>query len=459
MGYIAKKSIAILLLTTILLGSAPKPVEAAIDYDPFNTIVNTITKAASVAIEFAITNFNIKENVLDGIAWALAKTAVQQATKSIVRWINSGFQGSPSFIQNPEAFFLDVADRVAGDFIYGSDLDFLCSPIQFNVRVALATKQFQDFEPICRLTDVISNVQGFYEGNFQAGGWPAWFQAVNSSTDLPAGALVAANAEMTLRIQRKTGIEEHKLDWGSGFFSWEECYEEEGTEYCETLTPGHVIAETLNFHLTTGERSLIEADEINEIISALFAQLGQQVITGMGGLFGTSRSYGGRSSYLDQLEEDSATRDETFDSTDDIIASSVSATQDYGDLQLEAIAAINNHEVFITDTYQVASSCQGIPKDLPQTFVTKRQRAEETLLTAREQEAELQDIQFRYNGTESDQELFDIVKEFQELRKEGSVRTDAQNVEEEFAVEQLLQEIQNNRIEINARVDQCFNTF
>jgi hypothetical protein len=68
----------------------------------------------------------------------------------------------------------------------------------------------------------------------------------------------------------------------------------EGTsgEKCTISTPGQVISEALTFQLSTGPRSLIEADEINEIIGALLNQLTLKAVEGINGLLGLSGGTG-----------------------------------------------------------------------------------------------------------------------------------------------------------------------
>ena len=93
---------------------------------------------------------------------------MQDITDETVNWVNSGFQGSPAFVQNPEQFFQNIGDNVAGNFIagLGSPLAALCSPIALNVRLALALNQAGSSggsgssNPYsCTLSSIINNVQ------------------------------------------------------------------------------------------------------------------------------------------------------------------------------------------------------------------------------------------------------------------------------------------------------------
>jgi len=76
-----------------------------------------------------------------------------------------------------------------------------------------------------------------------------------------------------------------------------------GYQSCETKTPGSVIAASLNKELGTGSDSLVTADEIDEIVGALFSQLINTVLTG--GLSSASQPRSGEAqSFIDQLATD-----------------------------------------------------------------------------------------------------------------------------------------------------------
>ena len=76
-----------------------------------------------------------KEMGLDTVGWMLADRTIKRMTASTVKWINSGFRGSPAYVTDPQAYFLDIGDKVAGEFIENSGLDFLCSPIKAKIKI------------------------------------------------------------------------------------------------------------------------------------------------------------------------------------------------------------------------------------------------------------------------------------------------------------------------------------
>lgn len=238
----------------------------------------------------------------DGIAYTIANTMISKMTDSIVNWINSGFNGSPSFVGDPGQFFLDTGDRIAGQFIHQLELDdFLCSPFK-GIKIAIAINYSKRFEEDikCKLSDVINNVENygkFVNGDFGGqGGWDTWFSITQNQQNNPYGTYVKSKIELDSRIANALGIEQSKLNWGSGFLSSQDCLESDVTthaciKYGPVKTPGSIIENQLNVALGSGQHRLEAADEINEIIGALLNQLVQTVFTQ--GLASSGSQHGG----------------------------------------------------------------------------------------------------------------------------------------------------------------------
>lgn len=272
---------------------------------------NLVSAGADKISAFAESKLGIKEFALDGIAFDLINIAIEEIAASIIRWINSGFQGSPAFVTDLQALLINIADGVAGDFIYSSNLDFICSPFELNVRLALELQYTQGrglgYQPQCRLSEVINNIEGFFAGDFLAGGWDGFIQLNAVPGNNPYGAFLGASHEMEIAIRNAEGRGLRMLDFGQGFLSYERCLTTAtGERECSISTPGQVIEERLNASLGLSENRLMVADEINEIIGALFAQLARQAIAGVGGLLGlTQPAYAGGRSFIARLQNDS----------------------------------------------------------------------------------------------------------------------------------------------------------
>ncbi len=292
--------------------------QRALQQQRIAAVQGTITAAETGATALATGNLFTKENLLDGIAWAVAKQMVSNITRSLINWINSGFQGSPAFVTDFKQMLLDALDQVAGEYIrsLGGLGEFICSPFQLDVQGALAINYASarsgnptgPDENMCTLTGIGSNIENFLSGT--AENWGQWFQVTSNPQNLPYGAYLAAEASLNVRLKNEAGQEIEVASWGNGFLSKKVCQAVEGTtrEDCKITTPGQVISEALTFQLSTGPRTLIEADEINELIGALLNQLVLQAVQGLNGLLGLSESgYGGGSgSFLDAVVDEGA---------------------------------------------------------------------------------------------------------------------------------------------------------
>lgn len=265
----------------------------------------TNTSAIAEVGQFALEQQeNARNFILNGIAWTLAKQALSMMVSSIIDWVNSGFEGSPAFVQDLQGFLTDVLDEVAGDYInyiVGGD-SFICSPFRLdiagalNLRYSNARRGRPDNEG-CSFSTIVGNVEDFLAGNFASGGgWEQWLRVTARPNTTPYGGLLEAEAELNIRLVNARNEEIEVLRWGQGFLSNEVCEVIHGAgtprERCFISNPGAVINEQLNEALGSSFSTLIEVDEWNELVSALFGQLAQQAVTGINGLLGMSDGTG-----------------------------------------------------------------------------------------------------------------------------------------------------------------------
>ena len=318
--YMLKKLSVIFLMLLVFSVSIPTHKAAAAglgatEFTAQKTAASTaIGAVAGTAAAASTASLALKENVLDGIGWAIAKQMVSSMTRSLINWINSGFEGSPAFVTDLNAFLLDALDTAAGEYIknLGGIGEFICSPFKLDIQAALSVSYAQarsglpsgPTAPACKLTDIKTNIQGALSGN---GGWGEWLQITNDPQNTEYGAFLEAQARLKIKIRNEAGEEKEVLGWGAGFMSKKICEGIEGSngaEKCTISTPGNVIAEQFNFTLTAGQRSLIEADEINELIGALLNQLVLKSMEGINGLLGLSSGTG----YTDYTLNGSSTK-------------------------------------------------------------------------------------------------------------------------------------------------------
>src|SRR3989344_2591364 len=244
-----------------------------------------------------ILGFVVPGLTLDSLMIIVVKAVMEKILDSTVEWINSGFEGNPAFVTDPKQFYSDIADRVAGEFIEGSDLGFLCSPFQSQIILSLRKNQRRQQQFQCTLTDVVDNIDAFYN-DFSEGGWDGWLSMTQNSSNNPYDAYLDAQIELDSRVMEALGLQKEQLSFSSGVLNWSECVQTNpDTGECikrgPTKTPGVVIESQLENVLGTGVRQLELADEFDEVVGALINQLLTKFVFGSEGLLGGGGGGGG----------------------------------------------------------------------------------------------------------------------------------------------------------------------
>jgi len=247
----------------------------------------------------------IFKECLDALAFAVAQKMLEKATDGMVDWINSGFDGNPAFVQDYNKLLTDVADEEFGAFIESTpELSFMCSPFQIEIKKALIRANSRgsggrfEREVTCRLSDVTSNVENFLNGDFTDGGWDAWREL---AFDNPYSNYLEASIELQGRQVSALNEKLTQVEVGRGFLSFEKCTpageetlpvkglpggfgsQDQTVTFqnqdCTIETPGSVIEQQLNEVLPKGLNQLEVADELNEVVGALFAYLVNTAVT------------------------------------------------------------------------------------------------------------------------------------------------------------------------------------
>ncbi|MGC9605360.1 MAG: hypothetical protein ABSF56_01195 [Minisyncoccia bacterium] len=389
------KGILVLILAVVFLfyGARENQVSAQVKENPATVPIGTGWDPNSIMAD-------MKNFILDKLASTVAKQILQQMTVATINWINSGFNGSPAFLTNPEGFFLDTADQITGAMIAESGpLQKLCSPWNVDIRLSLALLQTQPLSQryICTLSTVINNasnatigghsIQGFVRGDFSQGGWPAFISMTTEPQNNPYGIYLQAHSDILSAVGAKQSFINQDLLQGHGFLSWKSCKnvqvsaldanqaifgsasvlgssgntsDNNGSvlqtvQQCETETPGSVIENSLAEHLGTGVRELELANDINSVVNALVSQLVSQMLTkglrslsaGGSGLSGNGLS--SLNSYTSQLQADATAQKSVPNVASTGFGSSSSAESTYD----QAIGLITDSK----DRYETARSC------------------------------------------------------------------------------------------------------
>lgn len=297
-------------------------------------------------------NVEKKESCSDAIAYSLSRVALHKLTESTLNWINSGFQGEPTYVKNAGGFFKSIADEQLGIFTSGIAFNpnapfgrDIAQKIVNTVSGQLDLYAQQSRNDLLNDSPLWNN--STYEAKFQAiqddltiiGGWDNYIQVNTLGWANPADAEIRAiniagstqNAANAYKDPIKQTEEE--LRQSGGFLGLKKCntpsdYEAPETDTSFTLaqaqaqndpndsdtraaqqwlkkhtctwwatqTPGQAISQQLNINLGSSVRQLELANEMNESLSAVFDALMKQLFNkGIASLSGESSSSGGSS--------------------------------------------------------------------------------------------------------------------------------------------------------------------
>ncbi len=283
--------------------------------------------------EALIPVFDIKQvviDILDGVAMAFAQKLVDETVKSTIRWANTGFDGNPAYVTDPEGYLKNFSSGFLGERIGESEgLGFLCSPFQAQVKLSLVKTFVPETQYQCTIEQIGGNYENFVN-NFEEGGWDAWFAVTQSQSSNPYGAFLTAKADLNRELQEALDLEESELTKNTGFLSKKVCDGERNPDYSPTdkqryqegtlsqerlrelevlgvdlnkppgaclgteriTTPGHQIKEALDGSVLSGVNRLMDVDSFNQLIGAFATGLLNRYVIGSNGVFSSNFSQG-----------------------------------------------------------------------------------------------------------------------------------------------------------------------
>lgn len=229
----------------------------------------------------------------DSIAWCIVNSMIEQIANSTIAWANSGFNGNPAFIQNPERFFSDLADQTAGsiikDIAYGGTGVNVCQPFRVNIAIGLAQNYQGQQAPLrglsCRLSDITS--QRFFGGvTTSVGGsrvstanrpsdisWDDWIQVTQKDQNNPYGAQIMANQILYAGVSNRQNTVQFEVGMNNGWLNFKKCKDPKNPKSCDIVTPGRLIESQLNSTLDQSKQRLVMAQKFDQMVTAIVNNL------------------------------------------------------------------------------------------------------------------------------------------------------------------------------------------
>lgn len=247
-----------------------------------------INRGFLFSIDKLTAELNVKERILDKIAWYVAKKVVDELTEEVRDFVAKGFEGiRPHFVTDLKRELLQQTDHVTKNFLQriASNSKLLCSePSISNPVLKQLPKDYLDttiHEPVDKCTsNKIPNLEAFLNGDYTGGGGiNALLETTSNAQNTTFGAYQENKAAMGLAIAEHRQQEKDYLDFNKGFLSTKigDCNNNVGPN-CEIASPGEVISEALQFMLSSDQQSLIQADEINEFLDGLLQKIFQDAL-------------------------------------------------------------------------------------------------------------------------------------------------------------------------------------
>jgi hypothetical protein len=156
-------------------------------------------------------------------------------TNDIVDWIQNG--GTPRFLSmNLDDYLWEAVDKAGGAFVdQYLGAGWLCEPFDIDIKIALLEVPTFEEEVRCTLTDIVDNIDDFYE-DFSKGGWKGWIGLTKPQNNF-YGALLLAQAEKTSVEETAKKELEKDIEMGEGYLSPKDCtwYDKNGTVVKEQI--------------------------------------------------------------------------------------------------------------------------------------------------------------------------------------------------------------------------------
>lgn len=237
----------------------------------------------------------------DSIAYCVVNAMIEYVANSTIAWIQGGFEGNPSFVNNPEQFFKDLANVEASAFLqelaYGTLGLNICEPFRAQIVLTIARNHVGNQQGYggqggysqggfggggnigyggCTLDDIKGNLEGFLGGNFESGGWDSWFQISQIDSNNPYSTYFNLQAQLDGAVNKKKTLAQQELNWGQGFLSFRKCDEKTPKEKqsdCPITSPGIVIQSQLEKTLGLAKDRLVLAEKFDQVITAVVNEL------------------------------------------------------------------------------------------------------------------------------------------------------------------------------------------
>jgi hypothetical protein len=244
----------------------------------------------------------------DAMAWCIVNSIITDIANKTIAWANSGFNGKPAFLQNPERFFQGLADREAATFLQNLAYDTtglnICQPFRIQLAIGLSEAYGGTYNNInrggavggngmisaygrrasCTMNQMVQNIQNFGANNIQVGttrssnlnnynGYWSAYQASTHPRNNIWGSYMMANDYMYARIKSQQNTAKFELGLNQGWLNFKKCDDPNNQDSCDIYTPGTLVQSSLEKSLGIPKDRLVAVQKFDQVITAIVNNL------------------------------------------------------------------------------------------------------------------------------------------------------------------------------------------
>lgn len=246
-----------------------------------------------------------KECVLREVVDAESQSAITALDKQTIAAIQTGRNGNPLYVQSEGRELSDVANATILQTLQGTRYSGLSPAFQGAVKTAFVngyeaalngTNQFT-----CPYTGDLQSAEQDPTQTFSF----AELIALSDPRCDPLSAYYLVQNDVLNRASLAMGYTQDQWNWSGGYYARTDNAADPLAQ--QILTPSSLVGTVLNQAVTSGFTKTENANDIGQMVGALFAGLGTQIVADNQGLAGVSQPVGGQPSYLDQVAAEAST--------------------------------------------------------------------------------------------------------------------------------------------------------
>jgi hypothetical protein len=236
---------------------------------------NSLTRPQTVYLRILCEKAMVEDRALQH-QW---QQVIGDFVNNITGWINTAYNGTPMYVTNPHVYYrqvdIGVVNAMEQEVEEAAENGLIDDDEAFQIRKMLARARASKAWGSNTIADWTTRdpaAKAVFE-NRDRFSFNAMYEGVSNPRNNVQNKFRTVRQELRQRQKAARDVEQQKLQWGEGYFSWEECGQDVFSgnpvdiRTCRILTPGSTIQDLSTRVFATALRQMQEADEYKEWVS------------------------------------------------------------------------------------------------------------------------------------------------------------------------------------------------